>query len=155
MRRANEGKVGIVAIVVVAATVYACWKWGVPWAEANFFQKPPAPAQNHDAGGVQDATPPALVPKKTDAATQPATSGGTTEGGGTSATGTQPPPTQPATSADPREAAARKLLGDAKNWEINHRPDTAKAKYEELIEVYKGTQAAEEGKACLKALQSK
>ncbi len=153
MRRANEGKIGIVTIVVFAAVVYACWQWGVPWADANFFKKPP-PTQNHDADGIPDATPTAPAPKKTAAPTTH------TPSEPTATTGTQTPPAQPAgpqagIPADPREVAAKRLLDEARNYALNGMRETAEAKYAELIEVYKGTQAAEEGKACLKTLQSK
>ena len=56
---------------------------------------------------------------------------------------------------DARETAGLRLLNEAKSWEANGRTETAKAKYEELIEVYKGTKAAEEGKQRLDALKRK
>lgn len=53
---------------------------------------------------------------------------------------------------DAFEAAAQGLLNEAANWEANGRVDTAKAYYEELIKVYKGTKAAEEGERRYNAL---
>lgn len=151
MRRGSEGKIGLGAILVCAAAGYGAWQWGVPWVE-RMARKPEAPPPSADADGVPDAPPP---PKPTPAPTT------------TKAPEPDPPAPDPAanpapttspsnpTPVDPREAAALKLFNEARNWEANQRWETAMAKYEELIEVYKGTQAAEEAVPRLKALQSK
>ena len=150
MRGAERGKIGIGTIVVCAAVGYAAWQWGVPWVDQKFPNKPQAPASGESDQVVPTApvapTPapaPAPSPAPAPDATDPAT----------------PPPTEASQSntapVDPREAEALKMFNMARNFEANRRWETAMAKYEELIEVYKGTQAAEEAKPRLKALQNK
>lgn len=141
MRAAERGKIGLGALVVCAAVGYVAWKWGVPWVERTTWtrEEPPKAAPPAPAAALAPAPTPASEPAPPDPGTAPTPS----------ATPSEPSP------VDPREAAARKLLNEAKNWEANERWETAVAKYEELIEVYQGTQVAEEAKLRLKALQSK
>ncbi|MEK7865908.1 MAG: hypothetical protein AAB434_04440 [Planctomycetota bacterium] len=150
MRKAERGKIGIGAIVVCAAVGYVAWQWGVPWVDQKFVNKPQVPAASSNPDGVPQAPvvpppapAPAPLPDPTPAATEPET---TTPGETT--------PSNPA-PVDPREAEALKLFNKARNFEANRRWETATAMYEELIEVYKGTQAAEEAKPRLKALQNR
>jgi len=54
-----------------------------------------------------------------------------------------------------REAEALRLLNEARSWQANGRIDTARTKYEELIERYEGTKAATEAKPLLDAMMGK
>ncbi|GEM_PF-4286680 len=146
MRGAERGKIGIGAILVCAAVGYVAWTWGVPWVDQHFAKPPetPTPSAGADAVPLAPVAPsPTPAPPPSPAATDP-----------TTPTGPETPSAGPA-PADPREADALKMLNMARNFEANRRWETAMAKYEELIEVYKGTRAAEEAKPRLKALQSR
>lgn len=153
MRRGERGKVGLGALVVCAAVGYVAWQWGVPWVDAK-WGTPEVPPRNADANGVPE-TPKAPASMPTPGPTPSATPDPTPA---TSVPAAPTPPAAPSSTRvtdDPREAAARKLFHEAQNWELNQRYETAMAKYEELIEVYKGTQAAEEARPRLHALRSK
>lgn len=150
MRGAERGKIGIGAIVVCAAVGYAAWTWGVPWVDQRFPNKPQGPAASENDHVVPTA-PVAPTPAPTPSPS-PAPAPDQADPAATAPTDTSAPSPAP---VDPREAEALKLFNMARNYEANRRWETAIAKYEELIEVYKGTQAAEEAKPRLKALQSK
>ena len=152
---------GLIGLILLAFVGYFIWSKVASSSPRPRESQPPAPREAQHAFEPAPSSTPPPAPEPLDPPPEPAK-----------------PPAEPQPSPeelaragedrrrqeeerkrqheeDVREAAALKLLNEAKSWASNGRTETAIAKYEQLIEVYKGTKAAEEAKPLLDALKRK